>query len=1050
MASGEARCVSLTHLSGLAQDAEALRDLLRCAFLDDAPRLEMKIFESLLALLDKWLTDDEGAQDDEAHKNSDAKTLIEQYYLQEVFAALLLLGDEACLASSEVPIARLPRLPVSAAPRSAFYVDTHARRYCAEVLIYLCFSHCCRTHRVVRALYPLLLEAAPIADGSVSQNHIGEGLLTSRRFQAKKKFVSSLLNGILLSLPDGLRAVVRVLLLDANVDDSLSIHAAKHVARLFTSSLSHAWIGEQTDVLWEQRHALKRCVLVKYCAELTMEEQVRRLSSQLIDIALCHAEAELVSERQCSVPNFAQRTEERLRVNPETMEERLHICLTTISNAILHLPSRSENEAAFKQCFRRFCLYNRFFLTPAFRALTLRVGTNSEPVGVEGGAPSTGEDEVLPALRRLRALAKGSSLGPSPLALMLAIQPLSPAILELCALRETLPTVHSDEVKLLLEALWRIEEKFDELAYIFVRGVFAPVRGHIRIDRVAARVHVDISSASPAARRMKGLRDLLLCETTPAGMCFSVLMALTTECQERAAVCGVAETVSAIPTLNAGVPKARTFSFIYKKEESALGDCAEVVRGGENVNDTKVEEMVMMAQMVEGICLCMNAEAVFGATASLERVCDVLSCVSTVSLTTWRWAALLVPHVFSTEIVNTVFAQYVTATEKQAKARSLRLRLERLKTVMAGLCPFGEGIFDEQEAALTLTMKTVEEYCGETDACHDEDTTYSLCRMKEAAKSLSLCHDLTVAVERSLETRSTASLVVHLLSISRLAEETANVAGGRCQGGGKSKSACTNDLQAVKEVQSAMKVLCRVLAEVDDACAAVSACKALVWWSIARSDSLDSSFVARLLLDLLRADVNRIPALKLVLPTLSLAVTPAHVSRLKTRVLDVLLGFCDYDTEGRTLRNIDDYCKQAYGYCLFDVVADLCGPQHSAPLQVAALHLAGHIVVSTYPRISLARACGLCADVFRHTPHAMAKAAASAMLANILAALEVLDEVGVAQLLPLAEAMLSYRSGADKTDAHHEDVIRSHGRCIKELVHQQQQQQLLAPLVQEL
>nr|CCC48812.1 conserved hypothetical protein, fragment [Trypanosoma vivax Y486] len=1013
MANGEARCVSLTHLSGLAQDAEALRDLLRCAFLDDAPRLEMKIFESLLALLDKWLTDDEGAQDDEAHKNSDAKTLIEQYYLQEVFAALLLLGDEACLASSEVPIARLPRLPVSAAPRSAFYVDTHARRYCAEVLIYLCFSHCCRTHRVVRALYPLLLEAAPIADGSVSQNHIGEGLLTSRRFQAKKKFVSSLLNGILLSLPDGLRAVVRVLLLDANVDDSLSIHAAKHVARLFTSSLSHAWIGEQTDVLWEQRHALKRCALVKYCAELTMEEQVRRLSSQLIDIALCHAEAELVSERQCSVPNFAQRTEERLRVNPETMEERLHICLTTISNAILHLPSRSENEAAFKQCFRRFCLYNRFFLTPAFRALTLRVGTNSEPVGVEGEAPSTGEDEVLPALRRLRALAKGSSLGPSPLALMLAIQPLSPAILELCALRETLP----------------------------------------------------------------------------------------------------------LPL------------------------------------------------------------------------------------------ALLVPRVFSTEIVNTVFAQYVTATEKQAKARSLRLRLERLKTVMAGLCPFGEGLFDEQEAALTLTMETVEEYCGETDACHDEDTTYSLCRMKEAAKSLSLCHDLTVAVERSLETRSTASLVVHLLSISRLAEETANVAGGRCQGGGKSKSACTNDLQAVKEVQSAMKVLCRVLAEVEDACAAVSACKALVWWSIARSDSLDSSFVARLLLDLLRADVNRIPALKLVLPTLSLAVTPAHVSRLKTRVLDVLLGFCDYDTEGRTLRNIDDYCKQtygyclfdvvadlcgprhsaplqvaalhlaghivvstyprislaracglcadvfrhtphamakaaasamlanilaslevldevgvaqllllaeamlsyrsgadkteylrsnsmlptlslavtpahvsrlktrvldvllgfcdydtegrtlrniddyckqAYGYCLFDVVADLCGPQHSAPLQVAALHLAGHIVVSTYPRISLARACGLCADVFRHTPHAMAKAAASAMLANILAALEVLDEVGVAQLLPLAEAMLSYRSGADKTDAHHEDVIRSHGRCIKELVHQQQQQQLLAPLVQEL
>ncbi|KEG11223.1 hypothetical protein DQ04_02841050 [Trypanosoma grayi] len=101
-----------------------------------------------------------------------------------------------------------------------------------------------------------------------------------------------------------------------------------------------------------------------------------------------------------------------------------------------------------------------------------------------------------------------------------------------------------------------------------------------------------------------------------------------------------------------------------------------------------------------------------------------------------------------------------------------------------------------------------------------------------------------------------------------------------------------------------------------------------------------------------------------------------------------------------------------------------------------------------YPRVSLSTACALCKDVFRHTPHEMAKAACASMILNVTASLHTLglvaalSDVDVALLQDMAEALRSYRC-ASGHDASHEEVIHCQGRCILDVLQQQQRQLVL-------
>ncbi|RNF27250.1 uncharacterized protein Tco025E_00441 [Trypanosoma conorhini] len=981
--------VSLTRLEEVAREAETLRRLLRSAFLEDAPRIEATIFQQLQKLLGRWHSSSSSTTPAALQSDDDVHLLIEQYYLQEAFAAMLFLADESFAQQSRtVPVVAPPRLAAVNISKSAFYVDVHMRRYCTELLLYFCFSRVCQTHRVVQALYPLLLRGNQALLGGASQNHVGEGLFSATRFLQKKKFLSSLLNGVMATLPDGVTAVVRVLLLDDRVESGMTMDAAKQMASLFYTPLRHAWLLKEGGVTYTE------------C--LTLTEQVPLLSAQLVNLLASVTEKSVTPEVErvphC-LPHFLQQQQslrEGRLLKRETVEERLQLGLTSILNATLRLPPRGEEDkSAFARSYKCFCLYNRHLLTPAFRALTLR------------GADAGGEcDEVLLALRRLSVVARGSTLGPSPRALLLTLEPLSPGLLELLALDDALPAAHRALLQSLLAALWELPAHFEALAHIFVRGALAPVRGSYSVDRVQAKVCVELRRSSPTAVRIRGLRRLVLHSGAPTDAVCKLLMAAAAMCQQCTAM-------SSVAPVEEGKRSCKSVAFLYTEDELAgNSDCD--------------NEEIMLGRMIEDMCLQLGADELFGTRVTLDRVCEVLFTVATISTACWRWTMLLIPRILAVDVIHAVFAEYPTTVERQKAANALLVQVQRLSAVVNAL----QDAVVESEAATTLErcLAVVRQY--DSDAAVD-DATFAECRTTLRR------------IEESLDMSSTASLVVHLLTLSRAAAETASRFSRKPLASASGNAADTRRLGDAGAgggvVQSAMRLLVRVLVEVDDACAAVAACTTLVWWSLARLDSVDSSFVSRLVVSLLGVDEGSSVALRAILPGVTHAVTPPRISRMKVRLLDVLLGLCDYDEEGRTLRNIDDYCKLEAKCTLYDILAELCGPQHSPIVQVAALHLIGHYTTATYPRVSLAAACTLCVDVFRHTPHEMAKAASAAMLSHVAGSLEAmgtlaaLSDVDVELLHKMAEALCSYCGAVDGSDDH-EAVIHHHGRRIRELL----------------
>ncbi|EKG06510.1 hypothetical protein TCSYLVIO_002380 [Trypanosoma cruzi] len=981
--------LSLSRLEEVAGKAEKLRCLLRSAFFDDAPRIEAAIFEQLLQLLEHWFpaptsSNTTPAPQLDGDNDKDARLLIEQYYLQEVFAALLFLSDESFFLNRAVSVVLLPRLEKRNVLKSEFYVDLHVRRFCTELLLYFCFSQVCRTPRIVQALYPLLLHDNHALVNGASQNQVGEGLFDTPRFLQKKTLVSSLLNGVMLTLHDGVVGVVRVLLLDDRVEDCMTVDAARHIASLFSTPLRRAWLLKEGSVTYT------KC--------LGLDEQALLLSVQLVDLMASDTETSLTPDeervqfRSSHLLQQQKINQEKRFLKRETIQERLHLGIATIFNATLHLMPRSEDKSLFARSYKCFCLYNRYLLTPAFCVLTLRVAAKSDT------------DEILFALRRLSVLARGSTLGPSPRALLLTLEPLSPGILELLALADTLPVQHSALLQKVLGALWELSAQFETLAHMFVRGAFMPVRGSYSVDRVQAKVIVDFEHASSSVMRIRGLRRLLLNGSIPKDAICKLLMAMATMCQQRAAMATAAHVEEK--------KCSKSAAFLFAENELEMNS------GNDN-------EDIMLAHMVEEMCLSLTSDELFGTCVTLDRICEVLSTVVTISYACWHWAMLLIPRILSVNVIHTVFAQYTTNIERQKAARLFISQAQRLLSLVNAL--HDAVVNTEATTTLENCIAAVQQYNSDADV---DDATFVECR------------GIVRLLEESLDMKSTASLVVHLLALARIAEQAASCLHRKLLTADKKKlngNPFSDSVEGRDVVQTALWLLFRVLIEVDDACAAVAACKTVVWWSLARLDSVDSSFVARLVVGLLGVEDNSPIALCSVLPGVKNTVTPPQIGRMKVRLLDILLGLCDYDEEGRTLRNIDDYCKLERKCTLYDILVELCGPQHGPVVQVAALHLIGHYAIATYPRVSLAATCALCVDVFRHTPHEMAKAACASMLSNVAGTLEAmgilaaLSDVDVELLQRIAEAMCSYR-GAAGADDDHEAVIHHHGRCIRKVL----------------
>ncbi|RNC31013.1 hypothetical protein TcCL_Unassigned06466, partial [Trypanosoma cruzi] len=295
----------------------------------------------------------------------------------------------------------------------------------------------------------------------------------------------------------------------------------------------------------------------------------------------------------------------------------------------------------------------------------------------------------------------------------------------------------------------------------------------------------------------------------------------------------------------------------------------------------------------------------FGTCVTLDRICEVLSTVVTISYACWHWAMLLIPRILSVNVIRTVFAQYTTNIERQKAARLFISQAQRLLSLVNAL--HDAVVNTEATTTLENCIAAVQQYDSDADV---DDATFVECR------------GIVRLLEESLDMKSTASLVVHLLALARIAEQAASCLHRKLLTADKKKlngNPFSDSVEGRGVVQTALWLLFRVLIEVDDACAAVAACKTVVWWSLARLDSVDSSFVARLVVGLLGVEENSPMELCSVLPGVKNAVTPPQIGRMKVRLLDILLGLCDYDEEGRTLRNIDDYCKLERKCTLYDI-----------------------------------------------------------------------------------------------------------------------------------
>lgn len=298
------------------------------------------------------------------------------------------------------------------------------------------------------------------------------------------------------------------------------------------------------------------------------------------------------------------------------------------------------------------------------------------------------------------------------------------------------------------------------------------------------------------------------------------------------------------------------------------------------------------------------------------------------------------------------------------------------------------------DLAMELKLDVVMDLLSKKDDAvlfnHEGTTGDSASSPEVSAEALSAIHTLHQAVLEAMgrQGAGTTSLSVALSQLSSKVEDICLTGSHRHTRSGESP--VTDIVALIRESigKTLMDTLFHLLECISDTYSAVSAIKVLCWMGMYRWDSPDSSLLAAKLWSALLREVSAPPlGLRAGAPLQKYE----RESTFKVRLLDVLLAWCDYDHQGRTLRHMDDYGLRVHHRSVFDLLSWLCQAQQPDVVQVAALHCLGHYFPAVYPRVSLWKLSRVCQDVFRHTRIEMSKAACAAMLLQVCRALTFTD-----------------------------------------------------------
>lgn len=1072
--------LSVVHLSRLHEGVLQLREHLRSALLDDSPQTEMIVYTRFYQLyrdfylpfflakshIPSRLPPGAGSAPLlDAHPATSAEAqFIMTAYTQDVLAACVYLLDPASLPATYVATLTPPACEEAQneANASSVYISAKQRRFCGRVFLYTCWSSAALPlHIVLQALYPLLdpgVSGAPPATAttlpattgpplgrqgpSLTENHIAADLFSQGRFTSRKRILRDTLTGLVLTRSNGVRSLLRVLLLNDRVATEMTGEAAQLLVQLLTSPVFTLWQQQQQlseplgrrsplSAAGEEQCAAE-VVVTHVTTALSVEDQVRLLAPQLLALLEEHADATSgVSSAPLTAarPRFLDRLDAaRLRLPAETLEQRLHLALTMLLNALVRLPPRDTHD--FARSYRQFFYTNKFVLSPGFGCLSLRSDTDVE------------EDDAIAALLRLRSLIKGVSSGVGSGIMAQVFPATATGLLSICAVlarncdgdgsaaQFVSPSLPA-KLRSLFTELLSNSSLYDLCARALVNAC-GEARAHCYLPGNAVQPRLRYTRDVCGRERLAtGLQWLLLdlAATTP-GFVHACVDVMVEACHLELFAAGVEDvTMSPAPRLT---------------ETTALV----------NAPTTEVDTSPLIA-LLERLSLEATPEALFGSRgASLASTLELLGRMLGLSGVLHRWALGLLEHLLAASSVEAHLGRGDTRAERWQNLS----RLQRCtRNILASLTLWNtsaqrggtwHSVIPTDDAQVSLTarvrqaldafLERIEEHlaCCETVAQLSHDKQH---RQGEAITAARVeWEQLAEKLRAALDSRAAVDVAVTLAMLAHRVDDVV--------------FEVTDPQPLYDTTQRLLQLLVRVLFEADDIGAAVRAIHCVTWLGMYRFDSKDSTYMAGVMWSVLAED--HLPSWLAASTGYNFATQAAAASRLcrlRVRVLDVLLSWTDYDEDDRTLRNLDDSLRRKHHTSLYDVLVALCRSTQDAFVQVAALHFIGSYALAMQPRAPVSAICDLCRDVFRLSPHEMAKAACAAALGKIVASLchpsdatlLVLSELDIGTLQTLASAMSSYRgrphgesnasvttpvmSAAAEADLHGE-VIRLHGR----------------------
>ncbi|EPY19323.1 hypothetical protein STCU_09522 [Strigomonas culicis] len=731
---------------------------------------------------------------------------------------------------------------------------------------------------------------------------------------------------------------------------------------------------------------------------VSVEQQMHSVCGQLVSLSCEHSTFGETAE-DTAVPVFLRRIRETQPLLPtETLEQRLHLCITLLLNEWAALPPRQDK--LFPSAYRRFFLLNKLYLSPAFGALSLRRQALEDP-----------QLEVVRSLHRWCTVLHGNALGCASNALLCIFDPVCPGFLNLLALLDKLSADLSAIVEQVMKLLFALPVEFPQMCVCLVKHSLTSAAHCFGVENMVERQLLYRNDVCSAEIKVKGLR--CLCERAP--------------------------------------PDFKRYLLDAMVMESQVSPWAADARAQ--------ERQLLLVSFVEDMCLGTASEALFGSDATLFSSLSLAGRVGAVSPLCLQWAASIIVKMTSLPFVDAYLSHCV---------EDVPIGLSRLRHQCQALWQVLGIAFEKfcREDAVALGTADAARVCVGT-LCdlrvHVEASLRSL--EKALAKKQKECADSTADVDRAVQ-----AVKQEWETVSERLEQNTVV---------KTHAATTMDLLRLSTsverniflitcpqrfyptVQRLLAQLFAIFYVTNDECVAAHAVKCVGWLGMYRLDSADSSFLANLIItylvkaesdDKLRGSPGSSHANRGPSPAVSRDARPAQQllpnSVGKARLLDLLLFWCDHDTDSLTLRKIEDSLKAQRGRSMYYFLSQQCLATADPLLQVASLYCIGQYTVATFPRVTMDLVVQLARDVFRLSSFEMAKAAAASMLAQVAALFctkvspdALLLDPCFAQLKQVGEAMRNYQSPPNKVLAeevvpivHDDEVVRLHGRTIEKLL----------------